>query len=81
MLVCGAFIFLLPLGEQAGLAAWMVTVVVGRELIITGTVSREHGALSAVRSLAMLAKLFGLRFWLNEGILQNLQPTEHAVNS
>ena len=36
VLVCGAFIFLLPLGEQAGLAAWMVTVVVGRELIITG---------------------------------------------
>src|SRR2546429_9667291 len=36
VLVCGAFIFLLPLGEQAGLAAWMGTVVVGRELIITG---------------------------------------------
>src|SRR5437868_15424128 len=36
ILVCGAFIFLLPIGDQAGLAAWMVTVVVGRELIITG---------------------------------------------
>lgn len=35
VLVCGAYIFLLPV-EHAGLAAWMVTVVVSRELIITG---------------------------------------------
>jgi CDP-diacylglycerol--glycerol-3-phosphate 3-phosphatidyltransferase len=36
VVVCGAYIFLLPLGSKAGLAAWMVTVVVGRELVITG---------------------------------------------
>jgi CDP-diacylglycerol--glycerol-3-phosphate 3-phosphatidyltransferase len=35
VLICGAFIFLLPV-ERAGLAPWMVTVVVARELIITG---------------------------------------------
>jgi CDP-diacylglycerol---glycerol-3-phosphate 3-phosphatidyltransferase len=36
VVVCGAYIFLLPLGlEKAGLAPWMVTVVVARELIIT----------------------------------------------
>jgi CDP-diacylglycerol--glycerol-3-phosphate 3-phosphatidyltransferase len=35
VVVCGAYIFLLPLKEAAGLAAWMVTVVVARELIIT----------------------------------------------
>jgi CDP-diacylglycerol--glycerol-3-phosphate 3-phosphatidyltransferase len=35
VVVCGAFIFLLPV-PGSGLAAWMVTVVVGRELIITG---------------------------------------------
>lgn len=35
VLVCGAYIFLLPV-EHAGLTAWMVTVVVSRELIITG---------------------------------------------
>ncbi|MFO0967046.1 MAG: CDP-diacylglycerol--glycerol-3-phosphate 3-phosphatidyltransferase [Gemmataceae bacterium] len=34
VLVCGAYIFLLRPGT--GLYAWMVTVVVGRELIITG---------------------------------------------
>src|SRR6266446_3074614 len=35
VLICGAYIFLLPV-EKSGLAAWMVTVVVGRELLITG---------------------------------------------
>lgn len=35
VLVSGAYIFLLP-EPMAGLAPWMVTVVVGRELIITG---------------------------------------------
>jgi CDP-diacylglycerol---glycerol-3-phosphate 3-phosphatidyltransferase len=36
VVVCGAYIFLLPMEGQTGLSAWMVTVVVGRELIITG---------------------------------------------
>jgi CDP-diacylglycerol--glycerol-3-phosphate 3-phosphatidyltransferase len=35
VLICGAFIYLLPV-RDAGLAPWMVTVVVARELIITG---------------------------------------------
>ena len=39
VLMCGAFIFLLPHGSKEGqgwLAPWMVTVIVARELIITG---------------------------------------------
>jgi CDP-diacylglycerol--glycerol-3-phosphate 3-phosphatidyltransferase len=47
VLTCGAYIFLLPVGQvvaepaphflsHTGLAAWMVTVVVARELVITG---------------------------------------------
>jgi CDP-diacylglycerol--glycerol-3-phosphate 3-phosphatidyltransferase len=36
VLICGAFIFLLGVPGEAGLAPWMVTVVVARELIITG---------------------------------------------
>src|SRR5260370_8744056 len=36
VLIGGAYIFLLPLGDRAGLAAWMVTLVVARELVITG---------------------------------------------
>jgi CDP-diacylglycerol---glycerol-3-phosphate 3-phosphatidyltransferase len=35
VLICGAFIFLLPV-DGAGLAPWMVTIVVARELVITG---------------------------------------------
>ena len=36
ILICGAFIFLLGTGDRSGLMPWMVTVVVARELIITG---------------------------------------------
>jgi len=37
VLICGAFVFLLPLGaEQGWLYPWMVTVVIARELIISG---------------------------------------------
>jgi CDP-diacylglycerol--glycerol-3-phosphate 3-phosphatidyltransferase len=35
ILVCGAFIYLIPV-ESAGILPWMVTVVVGRELLVTG---------------------------------------------
>jgi CDP-diacylglycerol--glycerol-3-phosphate 3-phosphatidyltransferase len=39
VLVCGAFIYLLPVnqpGGESGIDPWMVTVVVCRELIVTG---------------------------------------------
>jgi hypothetical protein len=51
------------------------------ELIITGTLTREQRPPATVRSLAMRAKLFGLRFWLDDGILENMQPEEYAVNA
>jgi CDP-diacylglycerol--glycerol-3-phosphate 3-phosphatidyltransferase len=35
VLICGAFIFLLDV-PRAGLASWMVTLIVARELVITG---------------------------------------------
>lgn len=47
VLMCGVYICLLPIGvEQGWLWPWMVTVVVGRELVITGLRSwmEAHGA-------------------------------------
>ncbi len=35
VVVCGAYIFLLPV-PGSGLAAWMVTLVIAREMVITG---------------------------------------------
>jgi CDP-diacylglycerol--glycerol-3-phosphate 3-phosphatidyltransferase len=35
VLVCGAFIYLIPV-ERAGIDPWMVTVVVCREILVTG---------------------------------------------
>jgi CDP-diacylglycerol--glycerol-3-phosphate 3-phosphatidyltransferase len=40
--ICGAYIFLLPIAD-AGLVPWMTTLVVGRELIITGLRSYLEG--------------------------------------
>jgi CDP-diacylglycerol--glycerol-3-phosphate 3-phosphatidyltransferase len=67
VLVCGAYIFLLPV-QHAGLAAWMVTVVVARELIITGlrsfmeNLGASFGAdwLGKVKMVLQCATLFGV---------------------
>ena len=50
------------------------------ELIITGTVARDQPAARLIRSLAMRAKLLGLRFWLEDGILEVLRPEECALS-
>jgi CDP-diacylglycerol---glycerol-3-phosphate 3-phosphatidyltransferase len=67
VLICGAYIFLLPV-SGAGLAAWMVTVVVARELIITGLRSflENKGAsfgadwLGKVKMVLQCAALFAI---------------------
>jgi hypothetical protein len=51
------------------------------ELIITGTVTREDQAAANVCSLAMRAKLCGLRFWLADGVLGRFQPEKCAGGS
>ena len=50
------------------------------ELIITGTVSREEHAARHVSSLAMRAKLLGLHFWLEDGVLEALRAEECAMS-
>jgi CDP-diacylglycerol--glycerol-3-phosphate 3-phosphatidyltransferase len=46
VLMCGVYISLLPVGEGKWLWPWMVTIVVARELVITGLRSwmESHGA-------------------------------------
>jgi hypothetical protein len=46
------------------------------ELIITGTVAREDQPPPRVSSVVMRAKLYGLRFWLADGVLSRLQSEE-----
>jgi len=36
IIVCGAFIFLLAKGDRSGVGPWMVLIIVGREMFITG---------------------------------------------
>ncbi len=50
------------------------------ELIIAGTVTREQSVARSIRSLAMRAKLCGLRFWLEDGILEALRSEECAMS-
>ncbi len=52
----------------------------GPELIIEGAVAREHSPAQSIRSLALRAKLCGLRFWLEDGILEALRPEECAMS-
>ncbi len=49
------------------------------ELVIVGTVERDEQVAGNVRSLAMRAKLFGFRFWMDNGVLGALQPSEYAM--
>jgi hypothetical protein len=67
---------------EAQSAAFRVFRQTGREppeLIIGGTVTRDAGGRQEVSSLAMRAKLCGLRFRLEDGILEGLQSEELAV--
>jgi hypothetical protein len=70
----------LPGVNSAALRVYRESAISGPELIIQGTVAREHSAARSVRSLAMRAKLCGLRFWLEDGILEALRSEECAMS-
>lgn len=63
----------LPDLQKAELRGFRYSPDESLELILSGTVSRDVRAPARVRSLAMKAKLFGFRFWMEEGILESLQ--------
>ena len=48
-------------------------------LIISGTVVREALGIRHFHSVAMKAKLLGLQFWLEDGILAAMQPEDAAM--
>jgi hypothetical protein len=51
------------------------------ELIIAGTIARDDDVPQRVSSLVMRAKLCGLRFWLDNGVLATLQSEECSVSA
>jgi hypothetical protein len=50
------------------------------ELIIAGTVHRGDEVSFSVRSPAMQAKLYGLHFWMDDGVLEVLKSEQEAVS-
>lgn len=90
VLVCGTFIYLLP-EPGAGLDPWMVVVVVGRELVVTGVrgmveaAGKKFGAdwfgkLKMGLQCAVLIGIFLLLWWRSAGfspeILAVLEPVQ-----
>jgi len=67
----------LPAVESASLRFFRESAQGERQLLIAGTVSRQQGSVAHISSLAMKAKLLGLRFWLQDGILEPM-PVENA---
>jgi CDP-diacylglycerol--glycerol-3-phosphate 3-phosphatidyltransferase len=71
VVICGAYIFLQGI-EGSGLTAWMVTLVVGRELIITGlrsfmeNLGASFGAdwLGKIKMVLQCAALFAIFIFL-----------------
>jgi hypothetical protein len=70
----------LPGVDSAVLRVYRESAGTGPELIIAGMVAREQSAARSIRSLAMRAKLCGLRFWLEDGILEALRSEECAMS-
>jgi hypothetical protein len=48
-------------------------------LIVSGTVARENLGIRHFHSVAMKAKLLGLQFWLEDGVLAAMQPEVAAM--
>ena len=93
VLVCGAFIYLIPV-KDAGIDPWMVTVVVARELIVTGirgiveATGQKFGAdwfgkLKMGLQCAVLIGVLLIQWWRAAGfrpaVLTLLEPLQLAL--
>ena len=70
----------LPGVESATLRVFRQSATGAPYLIMTGTVTRGQEIPRNVSSTAMRARLLGFRFWLEDGILEALQPEECAMS-
>jgi CDP-diacylglycerol--glycerol-3-phosphate 3-phosphatidyltransferase len=81
VLICGAFIYLIPV-LGAGIDPWMVTVVVGRELVVTGirgiveSTGRKFGAdwFGKLKMGLQCAVLIGVLLILWLGTVEGAEP-------
>jgi len=71
---------LLPDVETAVLRVFWPGSAGDLKLIISGAVTREQLATRYFHSVAMRAKLLGLQFWLEDGILAAMQPEVPSVD-
>ena len=93
ILVCGAFIYLIPV-EGASINPWMVTVVVVRELLVTGirgmveATGKKFGAdwfgkLKMGLQCAVLIGVLLIEYWraagLSRSVLDVLEPVQIAL--
>ncbi len=71
----------LPEVRNAELRAYRQSAREPPHLIISGMVTREIGTGNPkkVTSLAMQAKLYGFKFWLDDGVLVPLESVEHRL--
>lgn len=93
VLVCGTFIYLIPV-EGSGILPWMVTVVVGRELAVTGirgiveASGKKFGAdwfgklkmgLQCASIIGVLLIQWGRAGGIDRGMLDVLEPVQVVI--
>jgi hypothetical protein len=71
----------LPEARTAELRAFRQSAREPPRLVISGTVIRQEAEVAKVTSPVMRAKLYGFRFWLDDGVLVTLQPEDRAVSN
>jgi len=72
--------FALPGVDTASLRVFRESPSGEHQLVIAGTVAREQQTSRYVASVAMRAKLLGLQFWLEDGVLEVLRSEEYAMS-
>ncbi len=70
---------LLPGIRQAVLRVFRQSAREPPRLIIAGTVTTQLPAVKKVKSPVMRAKLYGFKFWMDDGVLVPLESVERSI--